>query len=259
MIMGRVAGKVAIVTGAGSSGMGRVTAQLLAREGASLVVGDINEAGAQETARLIQAAGGQAVAMRQDVSNESDWTAIVKLALDTFGSVDILDNNAAMFIAKPLLETSTEEFRRQNAVNVDGVFFGMKAVIPAMERAGGGAIINISSGAGIVGFPAAGDYSCSKGAVRLITKAMALECAQRKNKVRVNSIHPGPILTPMLEQGMEDLGGTPQVRSMFEQLAPMGHLGEPLDIANGVLYLASDESKYVTGAELVIDGGFVAQ
>lgn len=259
MIMARVAGKVAIITGAGSSGMGRVTAQLLAREGASVVVGDINEAGAQETAKLIQDAGGQAVAMRQDVSSEDDWAAIVKLALDTFGSVDILDNNAAMFIAKPLMETSTDEFRRQNAVNVDGVFFGMKAVIPAMERAGGGAIINISSGAGIVGFPAAGGYSCSKGAVRLITKAMALECAQRKNKVRVNSIHPGPILTPMLEQGMEDLGGTAQVRTMFEQLAPMGHLGEPLDIANGVLYLACDESKYVTGAELVIDGGFVAQ
>jgi len=259
MIMGRVAGKVAIVTGAGSSGMGRVTAQLLAREGASLVVGDINEAGAQETARLIKAAGGQAVALLQDVSSEADWAAIVKLALDTFGSIDILDNNAAMFIAKPLMETSTEEFRRQNAINVDGVFFGMKAVIPAMERAGGGSIINISSGAGIVGFAAAGGYSSSKGAVRLITKAMALECAQRKNGIRVNSIHPGPILTPMLEQGMEDLGGTAQVRTMFEQMAPLGRLGEPLDIANGVLYLASDESKYVTGAELAIDGGFIAQ
>jgi len=235
--MGRVAGKVAIVTGAGSSGMGRVTAQLLAREGASLVVGDINEAGAQETARLIKAAGGQAVALRQDVSSEADWAAIVKLALDTFGSIDILDNNAAMFVAKPLMETSTEEFRRQSAINVEGVFFGMKAVIPAMERAGGGSIINISSS----------------------TKAMALECAQRKNKIRVNSIHPGPILTPMLEQGMEDLGGTAQVRGMFEQMAPLGHLGEPLDIAHGVLYLASDESKYVTGAELAIDGGFVAQ
>ena len=257
--MGRVEGKVAIITGGGSAGMGRVTAALLAREGAKIVVGDINEAGARATAEQIVAAGGAAVALRQDVSSEADWAAIVKLALDTYGRIDILDNNAALFIAKPLLETSTEEFRRQNAINVDGVFFGMKAVIPVMERTGGVSIINISSGAGIVGFAAAGAYSSSKGAVRLITKSMALECAARKNNIRVNSIHPGPILTPMLEQGMQDLGGTAQVRGMFEQMAPMGRLGEPLDIANGVLYLASEESKYVTGAELVIDGGFIAQ
>ncbi len=257
--MGRVEGKVAIITGGGSAGMGRVTAALLAREGAKIVVGDINEAGARATVEQIVAAGGAAVAMRQDVSSEADWAAIVKLALDTYGRIDILDNNAALFIAKPLMETSTEEFRRQNAINVDGVFFGMKAVIPVMERTGGGSIINISSGAGIVGFAAAGGYSSSKGAVRLITKSMALECAQRKNNIRVNSIHPGPILTPMLEQGMQDLGGTAQVRGMFEQMAPLGRLGEPLDIANGVLYLASEESRYVTGAELAIDGGFVAQ
>src|SRR3990167_4823489 len=188
--MGRVEGKVAIITGGGSAGMGRVTAALLAREGAKIVVGDINEAGARATAEQIVAAGGAAVAIRQDVSSEADWAAIVKLALDTYGRIDILDNNAALFIAKPLMETSTEEFRRQNAINVDGVFFGMKAVIPIMERTGGGAIVNISSGAGIVGFAAAGGYSSSKGAVRLITKSMALECAQRKNNIRVNSIHP---------------------------------------------------------------------
>jgi len=257
--MGRVQGKVAIVTGAGSTGMGRATALLLAREGAKLVVGDINEAGAKATADAIVAAGGEAVAMRQDVASEADWQAIIKLTLDTFGRLDILDNNAAIFIAKPLMETSTEEFRRQNAVNVEGVFFGMKAAVPVMEKTGGGSIINISSGAGIVGFAAAGGYSATKGAVRLITKAMALECAQRKNNIRVNSIHPGPILTPMLEQGMRDLGNSAEVRKMFETLAPVGYLGEPMDIANGVLYLASDESKYVTGAELAIDGGFVAQ
>lgn len=257
--MGRVDSKVAIVTGGGSVGMGRATAVLLAREGASVVVGDINEAGARETAEIISAAGGKAVAVRHDVSSEADWAAVVKLATDTYGRIDILDNNAAMFIAKPLMDTSTEEFRTQNAVNVDGVFFGMKAVIPEMEKTGGGAIVNISSGAGIVGFAAAGAYSSSKGAVRLITKAMALECAQRKNNIRVNSIHPGPILTPMLEQGMDDLGGQDQVRPLFESMAPVGYLGEPMDIAQGVLYLASDESKYVTGAELAIDGGFIAQ
>ena len=184
---------------------------------------------------------------------------MVKLAIATYGRIDILDNNAAMFIAKPLMQTSTEEFRKQNAVNVDGVFFGMKAVIPEMEKTGGGAIVNISSGAGIVGFAAAGAYSSSKGAVRLMTKSMALECAQKKNNIRVNSIHPGPILTPMLEQGMDDLGGRDRLRPMFENMAPVGYLGEPMDIAQGVLYLASDESKYVTGAELAIDGGFIAQ
>ncbi|RLA43940.1 MAG: hypothetical protein DRR06_10900 [Gammaproteobacteria bacterium] len=257
--MGRVSGKVAIVTGGGSAGMGRATSILLAQEGASIVVGDINEAGAKETADQINAAGGKAVSMRHDVSSEADWAAVVKLAVDTYGRIDILDNNAAMFIAKPLMETSTKEFQKQNSVNVDGVFFGMKAVIPVMEKTGGGAIVNISSGAGIVGFAAAGAYSSSKGAVRLITKSMALECAQKKNNVRVNSIHPGPILTPMLEKGMDDLGGQDQVRPLFESMAPVGYLGEPQDIAQGVLYLASDESKYVTGAELAIDGGFIAQ
>ncbi|MBV1932985.1 MAG: glucose 1-dehydrogenase [Porticoccaceae bacterium] len=257
--MGRVSGKVAIITGGGSAGMGRATSLLLAQEGASVVVGDINEAGAKETADLINVAGGKAVSMRHDVSSEDDWAAVVKLAVDTYGRIDILDNNAAMFIAKPLMNTSTEEFRLQNSINVDGVFFGMKAVIPVMEKTGGGAIVNISSGAGIVGFAAAGAYSSSKGAVRLMTKSMALECAEKKNKVRVNSIHPGPILTPMLEQGMDDLGGGADIRGMFEAMAPVGYLGEPQDIAQGVLYLASDESKYVTGAELAIDGGFIAQ
>lgn len=257
--MGRVSGKVAIVTGGGSTGMGRATSILLSEEGASIVVGDINEQGAQETADLINASGGKAVSVRQDVSVEADWSVIVKLAVDTYGRIDILDNNAAIFIAKPMMETSTEEFRRQNAINVEGVFFGMKAVIPIMEKTGGGAIVNISSGAGLVGFASGGAYSSSKGAVRLMTKSMALECAQRKNNIRVNSIHPGPILTPMLEQGMQDLGDPAEVRGMFESLAPVGYLGEPLDIANGVLYLVCDESKYVTGVELPIDGGFVAQ
>jgi NAD(P)-dependent dehydrogenase (short-subunit alcohol dehydrogenase family) len=257
--MGRVSGKVAIVTGGGSAGMGRATSILLAQEGASVVVCDINEQGAKETADLINANGGKAISIRQDVSVESEWDAVIKLAVDTYGRIDILDNNAAIFVAKPMMDTSTEEYLRQNSINVDGVFFGMKAVIPVMEKTGGGAIVNISSGAGLVGFAAGGAYSSSKGAVRLMTKSMALECAARKNNIRVNSIHPGAILTPMLEQGIRDLGDTEEVKSMFVGLAPIGHLGEPLDIANGVLFLACDESKYVTGIELPIDGGFAAQ
>lgn len=166
--MGRVSGKVAIITGGGSAGMGRATSILLAQEGASVVVSDINEAGAKETADVINAAGGKAVSMRHDVSSEDDWAAVVKLAVDTYGRIDILDNNAAMFIAKPLMNTSTEEFRLQNAVNVDGVFFGMKAVIPVMEKTGGGAIVNISSGAGIVGFSAAGAWHIARAKARCV-------------------------------------------------------------------------------------------
>jgi len=257
--MGRLDGKVAIITGAGSEGMGRATAVLFAKEGAKVVVTDINEAGGNTTVDQIKNAGGEAIFIHHDVADEDDWKAVVEQTLDSFGRLDVLDNNAAMFVVKPLMDTSLEEFRRQNAVNVEGVFLGMKYAVAAMEKSGGGSIINISSGAGIVGFPAAGGYSGSKGAVRLLTKSMALECAQQKNNIRVNSIHPGPILTPMLEQGMRDLGNSPEVRAMFETLAPIGHLGEPLDIANGVLYLACEESKYVTGSELAIDGGFIAQ
>lgn len=256
--MRRVEGKVAIVTG-GGSGMGRATSILLAQEGAKVVVTDVNEEGGRATVAEIKKAGSDAQFIRQDVSVEDDWKAVIKETIHRHGRLDILDNNAAICVIKPLLDTTLEEFRRQNAINVEGVFLGMKLGVPAMEKSGGGSIINISSVAGLVGFRICGAYSGGKGAVRLLTKSMALECAGRKNNVRINSIHPGSIATPMLKNIIHEMGDTEEVRQMFEAMAPIGRFGEPLDIANGVLYLASDESKYVTGSELTIDGGFVAQ
>jgi NAD(P)-dependent dehydrogenase (short-subunit alcohol dehydrogenase family) len=256
--MERVKGKVAIVTG-GGSGLGRATSVLLADEGAKVVVTDINEEGALATVEQIKKAGGDAECIRHDVSDEKGWKAVIDKTLDRYERLDILDNNAGICVFKPLLATSLDEFRHQNAINVEGVFLGMKFAVPAMEKSGGGSIINISSVAGLVGGALNGGYRGSKGAIRLLSKSMALECASRKNNVRVNSIHPGSMPTGMVDKIIRDMGGSEELRQKFDSMAPLGHSGEPLDIANGVLYLASDESKYVTGSELVIDGGFVAQ
>ncbi len=255
--MGRVDNKVALVTGAGS-GLGRASALRLAEEGARVAVTDVNAKGGQETVALIERAGGQAFFMAQDVTSEAGWEGVIGAVEQRFGKLDVLVNNAGVFLVKPITSTTLEEFRWQNGVNVDGVFLGIKHGIGALERAGGGSIINISSIAGLVGTAISPAYCASKGAVRLLTKACAMECAQKKNRIRVNSIHPGGMLTPMLEAGMQALGGSARVRQSFDDMAPLGHLGEALDIANGVVYLASDEAKYVTGAELVIDGGITA-
>ena len=255
--MGRVDGKVALVTG-GGSGLGRATAIRLAEEGARLVVTDLNEKGAQETVNEIEKIGGQAFHIHHDVADEDDWKAVMQATDSYYAQLDILVNNAGVFLVKSIADTTLEEFQWQNSINVDGVFLGIKHGMAEMEKSGGGSIINISSIAGLVGAALSPAYCGSKGAVRLLTKACALECAQKKNNIRINSVHPGTMLTPMLEAGMQALGGSDRIRQGFEGISPMGHLGEPQDIANGVLYLASEESKYVTGAELVIDGGITA-
>jgi len=254
--MGRVSGKVALVTGAGL-GLGRAAALMLAREGARVVVTDVKEKEGRETADAIIDLGGEAMFLRHDVSRESDWTEVVASTLRRFGRLDILVNNAGMLFSASVEETSLDRWRALMAVNCDGVFLGTKHAITAMKQ-NGGSIINLSSVAGLVGLPNLGAYNASKGAVRLFTKAAALECAKEGGRIRANSIHPGGIWTPMLEQFIGRRGEA-SAEAAAASMHPVGHAGEPDDIAYGVLYLASDESKFVTGAELVIDGGYSAQ
>lgn len=265
--MGRVEGKVAVVTGA-ASGIGRASAVALAREGAFVVVADIDEAGAAETVDVIAAAGSSAEAVRLDVSEEAGWAAAIAQVERGRGALHILVNNAALCIFSPLLETSLETWRRQNAVNFDGVFLGTKVALPLMARSGGGSVVNISSVAGLKGIAGLSGYCASKGGVRLFTKAVALECAQARNGVRVNSIHPGGVETPIWVK-MQHGGVLPESsnsidqamaesRAAAERATPLGFAGQPEDIAEGVLYLCSDAARFVTGAELVIDGGVYA-
>lgn len=254
--MGRVQGKVAIVTGAGM-GLGRAAALMLAKEGARVVATDIKEEAGRETAEAIIEAGGEAMFIRHDVSNESEWSEVIASTRRRFGKLDILVNNAGVLFSAGVEETSLEQWRWLMSVNLEGVFLGTKHAMAAMKEKGG-SIINLSSVAGLVGLPNLGAYNASKGAVRLFSKAAALECAKAGGRVRVNTIHPGGIWTPMLEQFIGKHGDAAADQAAAA-MHPVGHAGEPDDIAYGVLYLASDESKFVTGAELVIDGGYTAQ
>jgi len=250
--MGRLDGKIALISG-GARGQGATEAQLFAREGAKVVFGDVlNDAGRQVEAD-IRAAGGEATYVHLDVTSEDDWREAVGTAVNRYGKLDILVNNAGIIHRFSIEETTREVWDEVMAVNSTGVFLGTKYAIPAMRRAGGGSIINISSISGIIalGAPA---YNASKGAVRVFTKVTAVEHA--KDKIRCNSIHPGPIDTPMLQSGHADPEAAMQRRL---SAIPLGRLGTTEDIAYGALYLASDESSFVTGAELVIDGGFIAQ
>lgn len=255
--MNRVKDKVAIITGA-ASGIGRVTAQVLAREGAKVVVTtDANITGAEETVASITSAGGEAIFIQQDITNEADWKTVIDKTLKTYGRLDILVNNAGIMIAKEIENTSLEEWRRVMKVNLDGVFLGTKYAIGAMKKSGGGSIINMSSALGLVGnFDHTSAYSASKGGIRLFTKAAAMECSKSglDYNIRVNSVHPGVIETPMAAPVFEN----EEFRKEMEEGHPIGRLGNPMDIAYGVLYLASDESSFVTGTELVIDGGWTA-
>jgi 3(or 17)beta-hydroxysteroid dehydrogenase len=254
--MDRVKDKVALVTGAGL-GLGRATALMLAREGARVIVADVNEPKGREAAAAIVAAGAEANFARLDVASENDWKDVIESTLSRFGKLDILVNNAGVLFSSKIEETPLEKWRWLMSVNCDGVFLGTKHAIGAMKDRGG-SIINLSSVAGLVGLPEISAYCASKGAVALFTKAAALECAKAGYKIRVNSIHPGGIWTPMLETFVGKRGDA-QADAAAAGMHPVGHAGEPDDIANGVLYLASDESKFVTGAELVIDGGYTAQ
>jgi NAD(P)-dependent dehydrogenase (short-subunit alcohol dehydrogenase family) len=248
--MGRVQDKLAIVTGA-AKGIGRATAELLAREGAQVVIADIDDAHGSATAKRI---GRRAHFVHHDVRREDDWKALVEHARKEFGRCDVLVNNAGIYLIKPVAETTVEELEEILATNVRGVFLGMKHIAPWMAQRKKGSIVNLSSMDGNAGAEGHAAYGGSKGAVRTMTKDAAIEYA--KKGVRINSIHPAYIRTAMARYGAEVTGQT--LKELGEEF-PMGHIGEPLDVAYGVLYLASDESRYVTGAELAIDGGALAQ
>ncbi|RWN01025.1 MAG: glucose 1-dehydrogenase [Mesorhizobium sp.] len=255
--MNRVAGKVALVTGAGL-GLGRASSLLLAAEGARLVISDIDEALAGNTAAEIVKAGGQALALRHDVSKPEDWSSIMAVIEQRFGRLDVLVNNAGIAIAKNIENTTLEDWRRTMAVNLDGVFLGCQEGVKLMKQSGGGSIINLSSIDGIIGEAELAAYCASKGGVRTLSKAVAVHCAEHRYGIRCNSIHPGYIWTPQTENYLRDLGTLEKEKAKALSRHPIGFLGEPNDIAYMVLYLASDESKFVTGSEMVVDGGYLA-
>ncbi|MBU8868526.1 MULTISPECIES: SDR family NAD(P)-dependent oxidoreductase [Paenarthrobacter] len=256
--MTRLSGKVAIITGA-AKGLGLAAAQLFAAEGGRIVLCDISEPDLAEAVDSIKAAGGDAIAVRLDVTSEDSWNHAVTRTLEAYGSIDILVNNAGIIITKGVLETELDEWNRVLGVDITGVWLGAKHVIPHLKAGGGGSIVNVSSVAGIVG-GFAGDggsaaYSASKGAVRSLTKHIAQWFAG--DNIRSNSVHPGPIFTPMFVlNGIPTREAAGEIFRGYVPLPP--HVGEPQDIAYALLYLASDESKFVTGEELIVDGGLVS-
>jgi len=256
--MDRVKDKVAVVTG-GAMGIGKATCFLLAKEGAKVAVTDINNERGQETVKEINHLGGHAYFWHLNTADENEVKMVFSLIEEKFNKIDILVNNAGIAgVNKPTHEISEEEWDALFAVNVKGVFFCTKHVIPYMKKVGGGSIINLSSIYGIISAPDIPAYHASKGAVRLMSKTDALLYA--KDKIRVNSIHPGFIWTPLVENfSQQDPQGMEHFRHEKDELHPLGHIGEPNDIAYGILYLASDEAKFVTGSELVIDGGYTAR
>jgi NAD(P)-dependent dehydrogenase (short-subunit alcohol dehydrogenase family) len=256
--MGQLDGKVALVTGA-AIGIGRACAERLAREGAAVVVTDVQDQAGAEVVRSILQAGGRAEFLHLDVVSEESWIAALGETRARLGRLDVLVNNAGIAARRgPMVDMALADFRRQMAVNVEGVFLGCKHAIPLMAASGGGSIINLSSTAGLRGSPGMAGYSASKGAVRLFTKAVAMECAAARNGVRVNSVHPGLIETAIwtsIYPSHDGAAAAPDLDALSDRLVPVGFKGLPEDVANGVLWLASEESRYVTGTELVIDGG----
>jgi cyclopentanol dehydrogenase len=248
--MGRLDGKVALISG-GSKGQGAAEAKLFAQEGAKVVLADILDDEGKKVEAEINETGGDAKYVHLDVTSEDDWAAAVQEAVDSYGKLDILVNNAGILLRKGIEETSADEWDMVQNVNSKGVFLGIKAAIPAMRAAGGGSIVNISSIAGLKGSTSTA-YGASKGLVRLLTKSTAIQYGPEG--IRCNSVHPGIIETDMTEGMLTESPG----REHWLERTPLGIIATSLDVALGVLYLASDESRYVTGSELVIDGGITA-
>ena len=248
----RLNDKAVLISG-GARGMGSVEAKLFCSEGASVIIGDILEEEGRKIEAEISESGGVCIFVRLDVTSEEDWESAVNLAVERFGKLDILINNAGIFPMESIEDTTVESWDRVMDVNAKGVFLGTKAAIPAMRASGGGSIINLSSIAGLVGSAYSASYNATKGAVRLLTKSTAIQYA--KDGIRANSIHPGLIDTLMASELLSD----PDLQIKRLASTPMGRTGTAEEIAYGALFLASDESSFMTGSELVIDGGFTAQ
>lgn len=260
--MGQVAGKVALVTGA-ASGIGAACATLLAREGARVVVSDIDAGRGVETVEAIRASGGEAIFVAQDVTEEHRWVEVVAETERAFGRLNVLVSNAGIGLAAPVVEMTLADWRRQNAINLDGVFLSCKHCVPAMRRAGGGSIVLMSSVAGLRGAMGLAGYSATKAGVRYFGKSLALECASAGDGVRVNTVHPGIIDTPIwgkipLDAETSRANAPMDPRAIAHASVPLERAGTPEDVARGVLWLASDASSYITGSELVVDGGMTA-
>lgn len=248
----RLEGKVALITG-GSRGQGATEAELFVEEGAKVVIADILEPEGNAVVAQIREGGGDASFIKLDVTSEDDWRDAVEFALNTYGRLDVLINNAAIYKRTPIVQTELDEWNQIMDINSTGVFLGTKHAVPAMQKSGGGSIINISSTAGLVGSERGSAYGASKGSVRLFTKYTAIQHAA--DGIRANSIHPGPIDTEMIKENIS----TPEDRAESEARVPLGRIGTVMDVAYGALFLASDESSFMTGAELVIDGGVTAR
>ncbi|MGD6903353.1 SDR family NAD(P)-dependent oxidoreductase [Bacillus infantis] len=246
----RLTDKVAIITGAGS-GMGEAEAILFAGEGAKVVATDINKAAVDTVVSKIKEAGGEAIAIEHDVASRADWEKVCKETIDTFGKLDILINNAGISLPKPFMEQTEEDWSRTYSINIDSTMLGMQLALPLLEENNGGSIVNISSISALVGMAGAGAYTASKGAVRSITKAAAVDYG--KKNIRVNSVHPGYIVTPMSAPTMENY------KDFFLSQIALPQLGNAKEVANAVLFLASDEASHITGIELPVDGGVTAK
>lgn len=250
--LGRLAGKVALVTGA-ASGIGRATAALFHAHGAKVAASDRNEAG-------LAALGPDAdLVLAQDVTDEARWREAVDAVVAAFGRLDILVNSAGVAILGNIETTSLADWRKVNAVNVEGVFLGCREAVRVMKETGGGSIVNLSSVAGVIGDASSAAYCASKGAVRMLTKSAALHCARAGLGIRVNSVHPSFTETPMVLEGIARARDPERVRAGLSRAAPMGRMGKAEEVALTILFLASDESSFTTGAEFMVDGGLTAQ
>lgn len=257
--MGQLDGKTAIVTG-GSAGIGAACAELLAREGAAVVIADLDDAGGAQTVGRIAAAGGRAIYLHHDVTDETGWPALVAEAEQSFGGLDILVANAGIGIQVPVVSMTLADWKRQIAINLDGVFLACKHAIPALRRAGGGSIIIMSSVAGLRGTAGLAGYCATKGGVRLFAKAVAMECAAAQDNIRVNTVHPGTVDTPIwtkIPSGAEGRENAPPIDpfELARNTVPLRRPATADDVAGSVLFLASPAAAYITGAEIVVDGG----